>query len=437
MNDKHSLSLCLLAFFVNACFLFANSTVAQSDSSTLESNRLRVQQYDADEIEHSTKSVVGACGEKVKLPADWILRRDARVFRGVYFGDAFPNSATRTANLARRFADTDHQFENLFRLHARSDDPIVAADWEGRKRLRELSKLAHPIDVFVLQSGDSTRMAIDMDCDLAIQSDEMHAIQNAKVRLPGQEIFLTVELVTNERVDSNKGQSGEKKRANDSLASQQGPNDWRHHYDNDPLAEWVRAEKNRGATAEEILKRVTVSDSASSLHQARKMLLALDQVEIRKQHLGRVVGAADQVIRSLEPPSIDKNGIDKFKEPRMYARLVDACYRKGRALGYMELPEVLSENPIEDPAAHDQAFNETYEKLDALVDMDDLRFVLLQVRHHRRAGRPGLAFEKLQIYRNQSPNPKWYLKKQRDIASDTLPGIHHRVAHALWFEKSL
>ena len=75
-------------------------------------------------------------------------------------------------------------------------------------------------------------------------------------------------------------------------------------------------------------------------------------------------------------------------------QLVDALYRKGRAIAYMDLPPVPGAPPMEIPkkpkkrAARDKLFEANYAQLRQWVDLDQPKYALLKVRRERRLGRP-------------------------------------------------
>ncbi len=119
--------------------------------------------------------------------------------------------------------------------------------------------------------------------------------------------------------------------------------------------------------------------------------------------------------------------------PQLFAWRVDALYRQGRALGYMELPDVVKEHPILDQQRLDQQFAATFDALDQLVDMNAPEFVLLNVRRLRRAGYPGLAYAALQQYLAQKPDASWFAKKQRDLLVEMELGLPERLGHAVFF----
>jgi len=156
-------------------------------------------------------------------------------------------------------------------------------------------------------------------------------------------------------------------------------------------------------------------------------LKSLDNEKYRKQRLGDVIEAADAVLaaidqdelRKLLSTRIDPGDEDAAKKRKIHEKLrdtlTDVLYRKGRALGYMELPDVVAERPIDDPAQHDRDFEANFAELRSWVDTRDHKFFLLQVRRDRRNGRHGTA---LALLNRHIPNSKpnyWHFKKRRDI----------------------
>ena len=95
--------------------------------------------------------------------------------------------------------------------------------------------------------------------------------------------------------------------------------------------------------------------------------------------------------------------------------LADTLYRKGRALGYMELPDVVKKRPIADPAAHDRAFEANFSELRKWVDTTQEKYFLLHVRRERRQGRYGNALELLNRHLSAAEPNYWHFKKRRDL----------------------
>jgi tripeptidyl-peptidase-2 len=157
---------------------------------------------------------------------------------------------------------------------------------------------------------------------------------------------------------------------------------------------------------------------------ARLHVLDDDQ---REERLPEIVAAADAVIAAVNRDDLARHfgtQIEADDPEQAAARkqrtaerddLADALYRKGRALGYMELPEVVEKQPIADPAAHDAAFEETFRELSRWVDTTDDKYYLLHVRRDRRKGRQGLALKLLNRHlASEAPNEE-HFEKRRDM----------------------
>lgn len=150
---------------------------------------------------------------------------------------------------------------------------------------------------------------------------------------------------------------------------------------------------------------------ADSLHRSAELLVALDDPSLRKDRLDEIVAAADRVIARVK-------ATDWAADERT-VWMADALYRKGRALGYMELPAVLEVRPIEDPQRHEERFEATFKQLDALVDTTRPEFILLRIRRERRRGNYEEALRLLEIYRETATDSSWYEKKRRDILRES------------------
>lgn len=148
-----------------------------------------------------------------------------------------------------------------------------------------------------------------------------------------------------------------------------------------------------------------------SLEKAADLLVALDEPSLRKTQLEEVVAAADRliaIVKAAELPADERA-----------AWVADSLYRKGRALGYMELPEVLEVRPIKDPQRHHEQFEAAFKQLDALVDTTRPEFILLRIRRERRRGQYEEALRLLEIYREAATDPVWYEKKRGDILRES------------------
>ncbi len=151
----------------------------------------------------------------------------------------------------------------------------------------------------------------------------------------------------------------------------------------------------------------------------------LDDAKKRKERLQDVVDAADAVLDEIDADDLadsfgtrvlpdDKDGAKQRKQHEsLKDLLIDTLYRKGRALGFMELPDVLEKHPIKDQKAHDKEFEETYTALSRWVDPTGARYFLLHVRRESRKENYGEALKWLNQYSKSAAPNYWYLEKHR------------------------
>jgi len=175
----------------------------------------------------------------------------------------------------------------------------------------------------------------------------------------------------------------------------------------------------------------------NELHEAEKGNLELLQLRLHflddtttlKEQLPEIVAAADQVIASINTKKLARHrgrrtsGKEKTDADRNFAALTDALYRKGRALGYMELNDVLAKHPIENRKAHHKAFEKNFAELGRWVDTKSPEFVLLHIRRERRLGHLETALGLLNQQVARDPSEYWYRKKRRDVLNGL--GWHH------------
>jgi tripeptidyl-peptidase-2 len=191
----------------------------------------------------------------------------------------------------------------------------------------------------------------------------------------------------------------------------------------------------------EQLKRMATSGGGAKFDALAKELLAekpnhlpvllanlhqLDNVKTRKEHLPEVVAASDIVLAQIDTAELERNfgtrvNPEDSKATAQRRRLekqrdilVDTLYRKGRALGYMELPDVIEKHPVDDPQAHDAAFEANFTALRRWVDTTETKYGLLHIRRERRKTRYGAALKLLDRYIASSAPNYWYHKKRRD-----------------------
>ncbi len=166
----------------------------------------------------------------------------------------------------------------------------------------------------------------------------------------------------------------------------------------------------------------------------------LDNEKRRKDHLPKVVDAADAVLAEIDTEAMQKHFGQRINEDDSQAvkerkkfeklrdTLTDTLYRKGRAIGYQELPDVLEKHPVKDPEALDAAFEANFKELARWVDTTEKKWDLLHIRWLRRNEQFGKALEILNRDLKDSAPDYWRLKKQRDIYEDL--GWQHAANHA-------
>ncbi len=157
-----------------------------------------------------------------------------------------------------------------------------------------------------------------------------------------------------------------------------------------------------------------------------------DDSQGRKDHLPEIIALCDQILGEIDQESLrqrqwnqGQNPGDKqdaqhaTPSPRSWQNqrevLIDTLYRKGRALGYQELPDVVAKYPIEDQAEHHRLFEAAVAELGKWVDTTKLDYFLLHIRRDRRRGDRGAALKLLNRYIRTSPPTYFYYKKRRDL----------------------
>ena len=187
----------------------------------------------------------------------------------------------------------------------------------------------------------------------------------------------------------------------------------------------VNFEKNRGKF-ESLAARLLKKDP-DNLDVLQLVLHRLDTIDHHRNRLAVVVAAADDLIEKVDQEALatelgrraDPENTEAAKRRKAAKRrreiLVDALYRKGRALGYMKLPDVIAKHPIADPEAHDKAFEANFAELRTWVDTTGEKYFLLHVRRERHLHRYGNALKLLNKYIGASPPDYRHFKKRRDI----------------------
>lgn len=153
----------------------------------------------------------------------------------------------------------------------------------------------------------------------------------------------------------------------------------------------------------------------------------LDQYQYRKTYADEIVVAADIYLKLLsETQATELLPEEALKRGRAYG-----LYRKVRGLAYRELPEVVAKSPIPDVQAHTAALLGTYAELKQTAGEGRAEFILIEIRMLRRDHWHGRGLRRLEDY-GQRIDPKWLLKKRRDILSDLAWEIPAKEAAALY-----
>ena len=162
-------------------------------------------------------------------------------------------------------------------------------------------------------------------------------------------------------------------------------------------------------------------------------LLMLDEPSVRKRNLPDIVSLATAIIAAIDESA------DAEKLPvETQDVLIQTLYRKGRALGYMELPDVVAVQPIQDQVALNDEFEATFRRLSQLVDTTQPDYILLAIRRQRRLRNYGQALDLVGLYRKRHPNPVWFEKKRRDLLSEMeAPLSAHQASIDLWLKGAM
>lgn len=177
-----------------------------------------------------------------------------------------------------------------------------------------------------------------------------------------------------------------------------------------PLASQFRKQLNWDQIDQDVnqQKRLeqAISQHPDDLGLRQLQLHWLDLPLRRKLHLKQVVDSADRLIEMLQS---DDESLPKHRLALEFVR-----YRKGRALAYRELPDVVEHTPIENPEKLNQQIATAFDDLIQNSGRGKPEFILLEIRMLRRDQQYGSALEGVERY-GSTIQPKWYLKKRRDL----------------------
>ncbi|MCA9157223.1 MAG: hypothetical protein KDA72_02790 [Planctomycetales bacterium] len=137
----------------------------------------------------------------------------------------------------------------------------------------------------------------------------------------------------------------------------------------------------------------------------------LDQDQYRKVYPQEIANAAAKVLALID-------GVADPDQETLRAQLF-TLYRRGRALIYRELPEVLADKPMGEAelVKNGAELVGVFRQLKKLVEEPRPEFVLLEDRMLRRDHWNGRALALLEDFGGQVA-PHWFLKKRRDILRD-------------------
>lgn len=134
----------------------------------------------------------------------------------------------------------------------------------------------------------------------------------------------------------------------------------------------------------------------------------LDQSQYRKLYAQEIADAAAKVLALLSSQT--------EPDPQTERVRIFCLYRRGHALMYRELPEVLDKRPMDEGEMerNTAALIGVYRELKELVPEHRPEFVLLDARMLRRDHWNGRALVLMEDFGGQISS-QWYLKKRRDI----------------------
>lgn len=162
----------------------------------------------------------------------------------------------------------------------------------------------------------------------------------------------------------------------------------------------------------------------------------LDAVAVRKQNLRKTIAKIDQFLLRLgevRAASMDELAIAELQDLE-----AECWYRRGRAIGYLELPDVVAKNPIRDQQWVDTEFERSFQALKRLRDVAQPKYVLLAVRYHRRRQEFGTALQLVREYSRTHPHPVWRYKKTADLYQELGDELHaHEAAAELWVHSQM
>ena len=129
------------------------------------------------------------------------------------------------------------------------------------------------------------------------------------------------------------------------------------------------------------------------VHSTAARLIDLDGSN-RKQQLDAVVATADELLATLD--QLDEATTAATQREQLRRMRVEALYRRARAIGYRNLPGVVT--AFRDAPANDAAYLAAVERLRRDQTLDHPDYFLVAIRAERVRGRPAEALVLLQRY---------------------------------------
>jgi tripeptidyl-peptidase-2 len=206
------------------------------------------------------------------------------------------------------------------------------------------------------------------------------------------------------------------------------------------IAELARLRKGDKKKEFDKLYKELIEKTPKHLPLLVEKLEMVDSEKHRLENLPETVAAADAVIARIDQKKLaayfgvrhdsdeatDKEKATAKEMNQQKATLVDALYRKARAIAYMDLPEKQTEpekfkkirREPKEVEKRNEMFEKAYAELAKWVDPTESDYVLLHIRRERRHDRLGEALKLLVDHAGDSPLDKKLLKKQADVCED-------------------
>ncbi|GAB5441621.1 MAG: hypothetical protein Fues2KO_19700 [Fuerstiella sp.] len=323
-----------------------------------------------------------------------------------------------TGGPAREIAVARHRFQlRSWRVDAVPD--VCSCDERHLRQLHATVDRPRYFDIVIFQQSNRGRLSvvIDRDLDGSLDDEDIRCIPSDE-SIVGPDRWPPQQLMVKWRGGSLQIVSAKQQPL---TAEEASPGHRRAVSRDSGAVNQTAVEVQKKNSSAETGRWLSV-DRAGKWADDIQRLRELDDPDVRKQQLPKIVAEATQMINQLD-------GANDSERPF----LIETLYRRGRALGYQELPDVLARFPVQDPADLQRRFEANFRQLQQLVDTTEADFVLLNVRRERRRGCPGAALQLVEHYRRNHPNPVWYHKKRFDLLHEFADNLAiHQAAADLW-----